>query len=66
MPKYSDDVTQVIYRIMEAFADRFFHVAGPPFADADAVFVLSYSVIMLNVDLHNENVKKKMTFKQFK
>jgi golgi-specific brefeldin A-resistance guanine nucleotide exchange factor 1 len=60
----------VIERIMEAFAARYFASSQQqqqscPFANADAVFVFSYSVIMLNVDLHNVLVKNKMTLEQF-
>lgn len=34
--------------------------------DADAVFVLSYSIIMLNTDLHNPNIKVHMTLDDYK
>ena len=34
---------------------------GEMFENRDAVFVLSYSIMMLNTDLHNEQNKKKMT-----
>ncbi|KAM3160202.1 ARF guanine-nucleotide exchange factor 2 [Lachancea thermotolerans] len=33
--------------------------------DADSVFILSYSVILLNTDLHNPLVKKHMTFDDY-
>ncbi|KAH3900504.1 uncharacterized protein SCDLUD_003490 [Saccharomycodes ludwigii] len=33
--------------------------------DADSVFILSYSIIMLNTDLHNPQVKKHMTFDDY-
>ncbi|SCV05001.1 LANO_0G16314g1_1 [Lachancea nothofagi CBS 11611] len=33
--------------------------------DADSVFILSFSVIMLNTDLHNPQVKKHMTFDDY-
>ena len=33
------------------------------FADKDAVFIMTYSIIMLNVDLHNKQVKTPMTLK---
>ena len=33
------------------------------FADRDAVFIMAYSIIMLNVDLHNKQVKTPMTLK---
>lgn len=53
---------QVIDRIMEAFA-KHYHTQNPEsvFADADAVYVLSFSTIMLNTDAHSANVKTKMT-----
>lgn len=34
---------------------------GEMFENRDAVFVLAYSIMMLNTDLHNEQNKKKMT-----
>lgn len=34
--------------------------------DADAVFVLSYSIILLNTDLHNPNIKAHMTIDDYK
>jgi hypothetical protein len=36
-----------------------------PFVDEDAVFVLSYSIIMLTTNLHNVNVKEKMQKHEF-
>ncbi|KAK0190769.1 hypothetical protein F5146DRAFT_1137595 [Armillaria mellea] len=39
--------------------------AQTPFANADAAYVLSYSVIMLNTDAHNPQVKKRMTKAEF-
>ena len=42
---------------------------GEPFANSDAAFTLAYAVIMLNVDQHNNNVKKQnipMTPEDFK
>lgn len=38
-----------------------------PFRSADAAFILSFSTIMLNTDLHNPNMKdeKRMTLEQF-
>lgn len=32
---------------------------------ADTIFILSYSIIMLNTDLHNSQVKNKMTLEEF-
>jgi Sec7-like guanine-nucleotide exchange factor len=57
--------SQKIERIMECFAEQY-HDQNPNgvFKHADAVFVLSYSVIMLNTDAHNPQVKNKMTVDQ--
>ena len=56
---------QKISRILEVFAARY-HESNPGVvADADSAFVLSYSIIMLNTDQHNPQVKRKMTLDQF-
>ncbi|KAG5615396.1 hypothetical protein H5410_015220 [Solanum commersonii] len=58
--------SQKIQRILEAFAERFFdQQSSEIFASKDAVFILCYSVIMLNTDQHNPQVKKKMTEDEF-
>jgi len=59
--------SQVIERIMEKLATKFYadNKNSTVFANSDAAFVLSYSIIMLATDLHNPNVKTKMTFKQW-
>ena len=47
---------QKINRIMESFG-RHYHAQCPSnFANADAVYVLAYSVIILNTDQHNNQV----------
>ncbi|XP_020524408.1 ARF guanine-nucleotide exchange factor GNL2, partial [Amborella trichopoda] len=58
--------SQKIQRILEAFAEKFYSDQETEmFADKDAVFVLCYSLIMLNTDQHNAQVKKKMTEEEF-
>ncbi|CAL9734932.1 ARF guanine-nucleotide exchange factor 2 [Monosporozyma servazzii] len=37
----------------------------PVLPDSDSVFVLSYSIIMLNTDLHNPQVKEHMSFDEY-
>jgi brefeldin A-inhibited guanine nucleotide-exchange protein len=56
---------QKIDRFMLKFAERY--ITGNPnaFANADTAYVLSYSVIMLNVDQHSIKVKKRMTPEDF-
>ncbi|XP_057976133.1 ARF guanine-nucleotide exchange factor GNL2-like [Malania oleifera] len=58
--------SQKIQRILEAFSDKFY-VQQPSqlFVSKDAVFIFCYSLIMLNTDLHNPQVKKKMTEEEF-
>jgi hypothetical protein len=54
---------------MEAFSRRLYNHLGEgcPFASHDAAFILAFSTIMLNTDLHNPNLppSKKMTKEQF-
>ncbi|CAI0628968.1 unnamed protein product [Linum tenue] len=58
--------SQKIQRILEAFSEQFYEQQPSDiFAGKDAVFVLCYSLIMLNTDQHNHQVKKKMTEEEF-
>ncbi|KAK4098131.1 hypothetical protein N658DRAFT_526503 [Parathielavia hyrcaniae] len=56
---------QKIDRFMLKFAHRY--VTGNPnaFANADTPYVLAYSVIMLNTDLHSTKVVKRMSKEDF-
>jgi Sec7-like guanine-nucleotide exchange factor len=58
---------QKIERLMSAFAERMTaqNQGQGPFQHPDTPFVLAYSIIMLNTDLHNKTVKHKMTKEQF-
>lgn len=49
--------SQLIERIVTEFSDKYCHSATPGIADKDAVYVLTYAIIMLNTDQHNPNVK---------
>eukprot|EP00127_Corallochytrium_limacisporum_P005546 Clim_evm63s207 gene=Clim_evmTU63s207 len=56
---------QKIDRIMQTFADVY-HLQNPmAFKSPDTAYVLSFSIIMLNTDLHNPNVRKRMTLEDF-
>ncbi|KAL3633139.1 Nucleolar GTP-binding protein 2 [Castilleja foliolosa] len=58
--------SQKIQRILEAFSERFYdQQSSDMFVSKDAVMILCYSVIMLNTDQHNPQVKKKMTEEEF-
>eukprot|EP00047_Mylnosiga_fluctuans_P017395 m.61019 g.61019 ORF g.61019 m.61019 type:complete len:1672 (-) comp7058_c0_seq2:541-5556(-) len=54
---------QKIDRLMEKFAQRYcqIHPENGIFASADAAYVVAYSIIMLTTDLHNAQVKNKIT-----
>lgn len=58
---------QKIDRIMEKFAERFTSQNPEVFPSADTAFILAFSVIMLNTDLHNPSIKpeKRMTVDSF-
>ena len=44
--------------MMEAFASKYYEQCpGKVFASSDAVYVLAFSVIMLNTDQHNPSSK---------
>ncbi|XP_055805575.1 ARF guanine-nucleotide exchange factor GNOM-like [Solanum dulcamara] len=57
--------SQKIQRVLEAFAERYYEQSQNILADKDAALLLSYSIIMLNTDQHNAQVKKKMTEEDF-
>ncbi len=46
---------------MEKFAERYVSCNPEAFKSADVAYVLAYSVIMLNTDAHNPQVKNKMS-----
>ncbi|KAA8495658.1 Brefeldin A-inhibited guanine nucleotide-exchange protein 3 [Porphyridium purpureum] len=57
--------SQKIERIIEKFAHRYCECNPETFANADTALILGYSIIMLNTDQHNEQVKKKMSKDEF-
>lgn len=57
---------QKIDRFMLKFAERYLTGNPNAFANADTAYVLAYSVIMLNTDLHSSKIKsKRMTPEDF-
>ncbi|KAJ7604556.1 Sec7-domain-containing protein [Mycena polygramma] len=57
---------QKIDRFMLKFAERYIDGnTQTPFANADTAYVLAYSVILLNTDHYNPQVKKRMTKADF-
>ncbi|KAJ3355443.1 guanine nucleotide exchange protein for ADP-robosylation factor [Entophlyctis luteolus] len=57
--------SQKIDRFMLKFAGRYVQGNPTSFSSADTAYVLAYSVIMLNTDQHNSQVKKRMTKSDF-
>lgn len=58
---------QQIARITETFAEHYFSFAPEGILSQDAVYVLAYSVIMLNTDLHNpQNRARRMSGNAYK
>lgn len=57
--------SQKIHRVLEAFAERYYEQSPHLLMNKDVALVLSYSLIMLNTDQHNSQVKKKMTEEDF-
>ena len=58
---------QKIDRLMERFAERYYLQNKEEFASADMAFILAFSTIMLQTNLHNPAIKddKRMTKEQF-
>lgn len=63
--------SQLIEKIMETFSCLYFEhnkdqpVEKFPFRSADSVFTLSYSIMMLNTDLFNPNVKERISLDKY-
>lgn len=58
----------LIERIVTVFSSKYCaNITPEGIADKDAVFILTYAIIMLNTDLHNPNLKdqKRMTYNDF-
>ncbi|KAF8644147.1 hypothetical protein AX16_008674 [Volvariella volvacea WC 439] len=57
---------QQIDRITQTFASIYFASGPAEIKSEDAVYILAFSVIMLNTDLHNPQVRKRMTIEDYK
>ncbi|THH10280.1 hypothetical protein EW145_g1429 [Phellinidium pouzarii] len=57
--------SQQIARITETFAEVYFESGPADIKSQDAVYVLAYSIILLNTDLHNPQVRKRMTLEDY-
>lgn len=56
---------QKIDRMMDCFSQRYVECNSNVFSDAEACYVISFAIIMLNTSLHNPSVKDKQTCDQF-
>lgn len=56
---------QQIDRVVSEFASIYVASGPSECKNADAAHILAFAIIMLNTDLHNPNVKAKMTFASF-
>ncbi|KAG1835732.1 hypothetical protein EV424DRAFT_1524157 [Suillus variegatus] len=57
--------SQQIARITETFASIYFASGPAEIKTEDAVYVLAYSVIMLNTDQHNPQIRKRMSIEDY-
>jgi len=57
--------SQEIDRVIKALADKYYKDNPEIYPSSDYPYILAYSLIMLNTDLHNPKVKSKITVKQF-
>ncbi|KAI0747973.1 Sec7-domain-containing protein [Daedaleopsis nitida] len=56
---------QQINRITETFAEVYFATGPEEIKSQDAVYVLAYSIIMLNTDQHSPQIRKRMTLEDY-
>lgn len=56
---------QIIDRILQKFSERYFKCNPDPSLPFDSIYTLSFSIIMLNTDLHSGQIRNKITLKQF-
>ncbi|GAM29301.1 hypothetical protein SAMD00019534_124770 [Acytostelium subglobosum LB1] len=56
---------QQIDRIMECFAHKYARDNPDRFSDPDTAYLLAFSLILLNTDAHNINIKHKMSKRVF-
>ncbi|KAI0374734.1 Sec7-domain-containing protein [Pilatotrama ljubarskyi] len=57
--------SQQINRITETFAEVYFATEPEEVKSQDAVYVLTYSIIMLNTDQHSPHIRKKMSLEDY-
>ncbi|KAJ9053099.1 GDP/GTP exchange factor for ARF [Entomophthora muscae] len=58
--------SQLISRIFELFSEKYYATGPEHLHDPDSVYLLAYSILMVNTDLHSHQVKRKIQFPSFK
>lgn len=54
--------SQQIMRVTDTFAEVFYESSPPEIANPEAAQLLAYSIIMLNTDQHNPQVRVSISF----
>ncbi|KAI9276386.1 hypothetical protein BY458DRAFT_532750 [Sporodiniella umbellata] len=57
--------SQQILRVADTFAEAYFESGTNEIADIESAQILAYSVIMLNTDQHNPQIRHRMSTEQF-
>ena len=56
---------QKIDRVLESFASKYYNDNNALFKNADGAFYLSYAIMILQTELHNPNLKERMSLESF-
>ena len=56
---------QKIDRVLESFASKYYNDNNTLFKNADGAFYLSYAIMILQTELHNPNLKERMSLESF-
>ena len=59
-PKEGEQIDRIIQFFAQAYS-----LQNTCFSSTDAIYIISYALIMLNTDLHNEKMKRKMRKQEF-
>ncbi|KAI8371498.1 uncharacterized protein BYT42DRAFT_595024 [Radiomyces spectabilis] len=57
--------SQQIIRVTDTFADVYFETKPEEIANSESAQILAYSIIMLNTDQHNPQVRRRMTLEDY-
>ncbi|KAI7850967.1 hypothetical protein BDC45DRAFT_516867 [Circinella umbellata] len=57
--------SQQIMRVTDTFAEVFYETQPPQIANPEAAQLLAYSIILLNTDQHNPQIRRRMTLEDY-